>query len=316
MAVLITWQLPAAQRRGETGKLSFKTRRTERAKLLMSSLKPWTVTRALRVIGDNAAGEQQVRKPMEGEAPTLLSDYQRITAALAPSPPRPGTPKKLFNRYEFQQRLLTLRAEVRAADDEYYGTTASERQLYSADEVRATPALRWLDMGARMKFLEGKCTEHQQVMAVQLPQLPQTSTPKRPMTQQRQVAEPPSPTLEPLVDEEGAAAQCPICLRELCGADQSRSLPTSSAAVCWTGCCGRAFHGHCFKKLSRCPMCRAWPLREASDSQAACTLLDTARAAASPGSSVTIREIVLPERVDGVRSGWSRPPWSGGYLGR
>ena len=158
-------------------------------------------------------------------------------------------------------------------------------------------------MGARMKFLEGKCTEHQQVMAVQLPQLPQTSTPKRPMTQQRQVAEPPSPTLEPLVDEEGAAAQCPICLRELCGADQSRSLPTSSAAVCWTGCCGRAFHGHCFKKLSRCPMCRAWPLREASDSQAACTLLDTARAAASPGSSVIIREIVLPERVDGVRSG-------------
>jgi hypothetical protein len=45
-------------------------------------------------------------------------------------------------------------------------------------------------------------------------------------------------------------------------------------------------------------------------------LLDTARAAASPGGSVTFREIVLPERVDGVRSGWSRPPWAGGYPGR
>jgi hypothetical protein len=250
---------------------------------------------------------------MERDAPSPLSDHQRIAAALAPSPPPPGTTKKLFNRYEFQQRLLALRAEVRAADDEYYGTTATERQLYSADEVRATPALRWLDMGARMKYLEGKCNEHQRVMAVRLPQ---ALTPTRPMTQQRQVAEPPSLTLEPLVDEEGAAVQCPICLRELCGGDLSRSLPTSSAAVCWTGCCGRAFHGHCFKKLSRCPMCRAWPLRKVSDSQAAGTLLDTARAAASPGGSVTFREIVLPERVDGVRSGWSRPPWAGGYPGR
>lgn len=213
---------------------------------------------------------------------------------LTPSPPAAGAPKKLFNRYEFQQRLNALRAEVRAADDEYYGAQAVERQLYSTDEVSATPALRWLDINARMQYLKGR---------ERLPPLP--ATPQRPPMPQRQAAQPQSRTLEPLVDDDGAAVQCPICLRELC--DHAPLHPTS-AAVRWTDCCGRAFHGHCFEKLSRCPMCRTWPLREAPRSQADCAVLNTVGTAThlSANTALCEREIVLPERVDGVRIGWKR----------
>ena len=242
----------------------------------------------------------------EAPAPLTPSPPATSPAALTPSLPTAGTTKKLFNRYEFQQRISALRAQVRAADDEYYGAAATAPRLYSTDEVRATPALKWLDVNARLDYLNQKRND-QPVTAVRFPSLP--VTPHRP----RQVAQWQSRVLEPLVDEDGAAVQCPICLRELSA--HTPLLPATSAAVRWTDCCGRAFHSHCFQKLSRCPMCRTWPLREAASLQTGCAALATAGAAGtavslSPGGSTTLREIALPERVDGVRTGWKRPNFS------
>lgn len=213
------------------------------------------------------------------------------------SPQAPNTPKKLFNRYEFKQRIATLRAQAKAADDAYYGSQTTECKLYTSDEVRANPTLRWLDVGARMEYIN---RPRDQVAPTRLPPLPallQTATVSRSQQRLRH----PQVTLEPLVDECGTAVQCPICLRDMCHDE----LPSDSTPIRWSGCCGRAFHGHCFLKLSRCPMCRTWPLREAITQPTTATADDAARL--PTGTTMTTnREIVLPKRVDCVRVGCGR----------
>ena len=81
--------------------------------------------------------------------------------------------------------------------------------------------------------------------------------------------------LQPLRDDDGQAAICPICLQQLSDEDNQRAFrnvsdyirnPQSSEVdVRWTRCCGRAFHASCLAGLQargqRCPICRCESLR-------------------------------------------------------
>ena len=64
-----------------------------------------------------------------------------------------------------------------------------------------------------------------------------------------------SPPREPLIDEDGLAATCPICLVEL--HEQLSDGAPNETRVQWTACCGRIFHEKCLASCElECPMCR------------------------------------------------------------
>ena len=62
---------------------------------------------------------------------------------------------------------------------------------------------------------------------------------------------PPGVRRQPLIDEDGAASPCPVCL---CSYEEA--LPSMATAQ-WATCCGHHFHSSCIAKLTRCPMCRS-----------------------------------------------------------
>ena len=198
-------------------------------------------------------------------------------------------PKKIFSRNDFNSRLALMRAAARReASDEMPGMHADETPRLFGTEVHATPALHWLSLQKRYDYLDEQHGTRADGPRSRLPPLrapPPAATPPR-----RWAAAPPPRHVEPrqrirqpLVDEGGAAATCPICFLEMClpceeeeeeeEALARRCLPRTSSGcaeppeppaspvLLWTQCCGRAFHSGCVRTLSRCPMCRSWPLR-------------------------------------------------------
>ena len=144
------------------------------------------------------------------------------------------------------------RSEENAANGLFY-SPARQRMSgigeFRRSEYSARP-LRWLDVGTLYEASAPNSFLPRHTPGSMAPTTPRARLP--PLSTS-------TPRHQPIFEDDGSSAACPICLATFVPADDQQTIRSQqklSSTIQWTSCCGRMFHERCLAPLSRCPMCR------------------------------------------------------------